>query len=573
MKSYNIFETNPSLEEANSKSSNLRNSISTFAGFSKGGHLISSYSQHFQTYHSQKSTKIIQNFKQQKELNDKNCPTSMSSQTGSNSSINISASANSITSGQSNSGSNSNKQNNKMSIDHQATLDKGLKMKIKRTKPGTKTSEAKHEIVKATEQLQNGLAASGTCSVNQDDNSSLILVSSQPSLSNSQNLNTLLGTTNNQGSSNSIGNKKSLGNCTNQPNNISASSNSSGNISLNTGSANNSISQSTSLGTKRGSSGHRREKAKEKSSHSNRLGIDKNSPLNTDKEQNEKSICHCNNADSSISACSNSSCIRKTESNTQRLSNSNTTTVPPGVFTPSAETSSSVTVSTANLMTVPTAVSTPISTQSISISGNANTPGPPSKDIITNSSNNVKISSHIAAQLAAAAASNNSANGSCISTTNYTNNDLKSLPNALNQAVKQIAPGAISGTVHHGLSVPNVSTQNLSNVTETDTSISISPIENSESPPAKRAKHTDCNITTSTVKNKEMIDICIGTSVGTITEPDCLGPCEPGTSVTLEGIVWHETEGGVLVVNVTWRGKTYVGTLLDCTRHDWAPPR
>ncbi|CAN8005157.1 unnamed protein product [Ixodes hexagonus] len=62
-------------------------------------------------------------------------------------------------------------------------------------------------------------------------------------------------------------------------------------------------------------------------------------------------------------------------------------------------------------------------------------------------------------------------------------------------------------------------------------------------------------------------------SVGTITEPDCLGPCEPGTSVTLEGIVWQETEGGVLVVNVTWRGKTYVGTLLDCTRHDWAPPR
>lgn len=28
-----------------------------------------------------------------------------------------------------------------------------------------------------------------------------------------------------------------------------------------------------------------------------------------------------------------------------------------------------------------------------------------------------------------------------------------------------------------------------------------------------------------------------------------------------------------MVVNVTWRGKTYVGTLLDCTRHDWAPPR
>ncbi|XP_044265222.1 zinc finger protein 609-like [Tribolium madens] len=87
--------------------------------------------------------------------------------------------------------------------------------------------------------------------------------------------------------------------------------------------------------------------------------------------------------------------------------------------------------------------------------------------------------------------------------------------------------------------------------------------ERSSSPPPKKLK----------TEPKDVSDVCIGTSVGTITEPDCLGPCEPGTSVTLEGIVWHETEGGVLVVNVTWRGKTYVGTLLDCTRHDWAPPR
>ncbi|KAM4676385.1 zinc finger protein 609 isoform 2-T2 [Discoglossus pictus] len=61
--------------------------------------------------------------------------------------------------------------------------------------------------------------------------------------------------------------------------------------------------------------------------------------------------------------------------------------------------------------------------------------------------------------------------------------------------------------------------------------------------------------------------------VALATEPECLGPCEPGTSVNLEGIVWQETEDGMLVVNVTWRNKTYVGTLLDCTRHDWAPPR
>lgn len=39
--------------------------------------------------------------------------------------------------------------------------------------------------------------------------------------------------------------------------------------------------------------------------------------------------------------------------------------------------------------------------------------------------------------------------------------------------------------------------------------------------------------------------VCIGTSVGTVTDPDCLGPCEPGTAVTLEGIVWHENENGI----------------------------
>lgn len=44
-------------------------------------------------------------------------------------------------------------------------------------------------------------------------------------------------------------------------------------------------------------------------------------------------------------------------------------------------------------------------------------------------------------------------------------------------------------------------------------------------------------------------DQCVGTdtcSVATETEPDCLGPCEPGTHVNLDGIVWQETENGML---------------------------
>lgn len=115
-------------------------------------------------------------------------------------------------------------------------------------------------------------------------------------------------------------------------------------------------------------------------------------------------------------------------------------------------------------------------------------------------------------------------------------------------------------------SASNSTNSNASNGTVASAIPNASSIKSEDSaspPPAKKLK----------TEPKEMVDICVGTSVGTITEPDCLGPCEPGTSVTLEGIVWHETEGGVLVVNVTWRGKTYVGTLLDCTRHDWAPPR
>jgi len=35
----------------------------------------------------------------------------------------------------------------------------------------------------------------------------------------------------------------------------------------------------------------------------------------------------------------------------------------------------------------------------------------------------------------------------------------------------------------------------------------------------------------------------------------------------------NEIFSGVLVVNVTWRNRTYMGTLLDATKHDWAPPR
>nr|CDS28097.1 zinc finger protein 609 [Hymenolepis microstoma] len=52
----------------------------------------------------------------------------------------------------------------------------------------------------------------------------------------------------------------------------------------------------------------------------------------------------------------------------------------------------------------------------------------------------------------------------------------------------------------------------------------------------------------------------------TSVEPDHLGPCEPGTKVSLTGSVWMETPG-MLCVNVNWRGRSYVGTLMDFTKN------
>ena len=36
-------------------------------------------------------------------------------------------------------------------------------------------------------------------------------------------------------------------------------------------------------------------------------------------------------------------------------------------------------------------------------------------------------------------------------------------------------------------------------------------------------------------------------SIGTMTDPDSLGPCEPGTAVKLQGIVWQETDKGTFI--------------------------
>ncbi|XP_061391113.1 putative uncharacterized protein DDB_G0286901, partial [Musca vetustissima] len=528
--SQNYNNSEKKIESQGNVASKHRKS-SVFTGFSKGGHLISSASSASLTKKLAFESDFPADYDYQ--LLKSTISDRMSSQTVNNSNIgtNVGSCLSNVNSGQSGS-SNINKSNTKMSIDHQATLDKGLKMKIKRTKPGTKSSEAKHEIVKATEQQQNGMSVVGS-NVNGEESTNS--VSSANSIQSSQTI------ANNQNVT-STGNKKNITTTSNQlSNNFSPGNNS---CPVSSGILSSSIqNQNNSLGTKRTSSGHRREKVKDKSSHSNRNLNDKNNSQISEKETQDKNVCNCNNTDNSTSICSSNVCIRRNEGSVQRISNT-TATVPPGVFTPSTETPNASVSATALLSVSTTATGSTVVTHSSTISGTANTPGPP------NVGANIKISSHIAAQLAAAAASN-SMNGS------ISHSDMKASTNNTEHQHKT-PPGIISATVHHSIKVP------LSNNKANDFS---------KSPPPKRAKPNEVKTQSGNAINKETVDICIGTSVGTITEPDCLGPCEPGTSVTLEGIVWHETEGGVLVVNVTWRGKTYVGTLLDCTRHDWAPPR
>jgi hypothetical protein len=62
-------------------------------------------------------------------------------------------------------------------------------------------------------------------------------------------------------------------------------------------------------------------------------------------------------------------------------------------------------------------------------------------------------------------------------------------------------------------------------------------------------------------------------SVGVHTDTQDLCRLETGTNILLEGVVWNETSKGILIVNVTWKGKSYVGSLIDANRADWAPPR
>ncbi|CAH1128167.1 unnamed protein product [Ceutorhynchus assimilis] len=377
----------------------------------------------------------------------------------------------------------------KMHIEHSATTDKGLKMKIKRTKPGTKTSEAKHEIVKSNE--QNGIVDPSDLSKGPQ---------SVPA-----------------------GNKHAVSLGTAQSN--------SGNILTGNGSHNpstgNSASANANSASKRGSSGHRRDKAsRDKHNTDRNVSVHNSTPSSGSNLGSSQST-------SASSSSSSSSSNSSTGSDKQPGTKSTTSNSPVSIQAPSSLGTSAIsTVTDMNGILRTASAPQPGPPRSVFPASTGPGPPPPSPG---------PPASPAAATAQGSAAKPEQSKVGGGTSSNISNN------NSGNVAV------ALAISAGHSVS-GNSGQQDESGSGRTN---STSP------PPSKKSK----------TEPKESADVCVGTSVGTITEPDCLGPCEPGTSVTLEGIVWHETEGGVLVVNVTWRGKTYVGTLLDCTRHDWAPPR
>lgn len=180
----------------------------------------------------------------------------------------------------------------KLAVDHQATLDKGLKMKIKRTKPGTKTSEAKHEIVKAEQNGTSSLSSSA------DENNG------------------------NSNSSSNSSNKKHSSQSQSQAQQVASPT-----VQQQQ--------QQQQQGTKRGSSGHRRDKTKEKATHHNQR--DKNEHNSTSSSSNSSTSatdrgCSCTHemqVNGIQQPCSSASCIRSRTSDqqinplAQRLSNQN----------------------------------------------------------------------------------------------------------------------------------------------------------------------------------------------------------------------------------------------------------
>lgn len=87
--------------------------------------------------------------------------------------------------------------------------------------------------------------------------------------------------------------------------------------------------------------------------------------------------------------------------------------------------------------------------------------------------------------------------------------------------------------------------------------------------------NTNCSMNIDRTVNTPQNTVCCKRDASTCTDriivdyPIPMAPCEHGTSIGLNAVVWKESDEGILVVNAQWRGSEYIGSLMDVSKQDW----
>ena len=107
---------------------------------------------------------------------------------------------------------------------------------------------------------------------------------------------------------------------------------------------------------------------------------------------------------------------------------------------------------------------------------------------------------------------------------------------------KTVATRVFAPSSHFANTLPRFSAANPAEVSSSSRSLSkdASNKPNAAGEPQKGADRSQAGGPT----HRSVGTITTTAEVGVNTEIDSLGPCEPGTTVHLEGIVWHETDTG-----------------------------
>ena len=109
---------------------------------------------------------------------------------------------------------------------------------------------------------------------------------------------------------------------------------------------------------------------------------------------------------------------------------------------------------------------------------------------------------------------------------------------------KAVATRVFAPSSHFAQTLPRFNVSNPAEINSSSRSSKDTSSGRQGSAKVEQQKVTDSSQQTGT-SLRSVGTITSTSDVGVMTETDSLGPCEPGTSVHLDGIVWHETDTGM----------------------------